>query len=221
VRSGAAALVAATALVLPDAALASPGKALQSFVAAAGRGDSLALWRSLSAPSQKRLGPTYAVFRGRAALALAAAVGGFAHAKGLRVVVDERVDGTWGVAAVAGTRKARYAAYGVALRRTHGGWRVELGGTVRLTPVGNNELGAVSHAPAQLAVGVRSGPPIQKVGMWLDGVGFPLQAGGTGPSNITAYGVPPRHVGRGVHVLVAFASTDGGASASAWVFTVR
>jgi hypothetical protein len=184
---------------------ATPAVVLRSFAAASGRADAAAMWKLLSPSSQRRLGP-YARFRG--------------HAPRIprgRVVVDTVVDTEWGVAAL-GSARGSYAA---ALRRVAGAWRLELGAPIRLTAIGNNEVGQVARAPAQLAAGIRSSAAVGKAGMWIDGLGFEIAGGGTSDSNITIYGAPPRPVARGRHVLVAFATAGDDAAARAWTFTVR
>jgi hypothetical protein len=192
-------------IVAAAPAVATPAVVLRSFAAASGRGDAAAMWKLLSPSSQRRLGP-YARFRGRAP-----------HVPSGQVIVDTVVDATWGVAALGGAR----GSYAAALRRVGVAWRIELGAPIRLTAIGNNEVGVVARAPLQLAAGIRSAAAVGKAGMWLDGFGFDIKGGGTSNSNITIYGTPPRPVGRGRHVLVAFATAGNDAAARAWTFTVR
>ena len=134
--------------------------------------------------------------------------------EGARIVLSELVEAPWAVAAVARGRST----YAVPLRRERGAWRVELRRPIRLRPI----------LPIPGAVALRSQPQIAAegktrrgelgIGLWLDGVGVPVTAGGPRPGYITAFGRLGYDLTPGLHVVVAFARASTGAVATAWTF---
>ena len=112
------------------------------------------------------------------------------------------------------------AAFAVTLRREGGRWRHELGGPVRIEPIGPGP-GSRTRLVAQVAARIAAGAPITAAALWVDGAAMEVK-GGASPDGkrYTAFAnlVEPLPAGR--HFVVAFASTDGSASALAWAFTV-
>ena len=93
----------------------------------------------LSRPTQRRYGPL-ARFRRGVATELGEGLGTFfAGGRKPRLLLAATF-GDFAVAAISGVRRAEgtseLAAYGTALRRERGAWRIELGGPVRLRPIG-------------------------------------------------------------------------------------
>ena len=129
----------------------------------------------------------------------------------------------WAVVAITNDgpkQAAPPAAFAVTLRREDGRWRHELGGPVRIEPIGPGP-GSRTRLVAQVAARIAAGAPITAAALWVDGAAMEVK-GGASPDGkrYTAFAnlVEPLPVGR--HFVVAFASTDGSASALAWAFTV-
>ncbi len=130
---------------------------------------------------------------------------------------------TWAVVAITNDRRmqgAPPAAFAATLRREEGLWRHELRGPVRIEPIGP-EPGSRTRLVAQVAARIAAGAPITAAALWVDGAAMEVK-GGASPDGkrYTAFAnlVEPLPAGR--HFVVAFASTDGSASALAWAFTV-
>lgn len=208
--------------VVARSAPASPGTVVRSFVRAVARGDAAAEWRLLTPRSQRAFGGSLARFRRVKAIELEEDVR-VGRARDLRIAFDDVLGNGWAVAVVAGTLRTGHghadATFAAALRRAGATWRIDLSAPTSITPLG--ATGRVAVGPAQLAVAVRSRAPVTAVAMWVDRRGFPVQIGGLSQRNLTAYGLPPRPLRSGRHVVVAFASTGATATAIAWTIVVR
>lgn len=189
-----------------------PGVVLRDFVRAAARRDERRMWERLSAPTRERLGPTLLAFRSRAAAALERDL----EAIGRRheLILSQTITPRFAVAAVAGENRT----YAAALRLENGLWRVELGSPIDVQPL-RPKPGEVVSRRTQLAAEVDAGTAIVEAGLWLDGIAFPSRGGGQTPSELTMFGESST-LARGVHSVVAFASTAANASARAWTFRV-
>ena len=225
--AGACALVAAP---LAGDATARPSKAaageragaLRAFVAAAREGRYDRMWAELSQPTRVRLGPSLTRFRAGAGPKLRAQVAGFSPRA--LTVLNERVDLRFGLAAIAGRRRLggrmRYDAFAAAARLERvGGWRLELGGPIKLHATRPNPGERVVRR-TQIAAGVAAHAPITEAGLWVDGLSFPSRGGMTDPRHLTMWEEAPQPLRRGHHTVVAFASAGQTASAIAWAFSV-
>jgi hypothetical protein len=194
---------------------ADPGRALQTFVAAAAAGDAPRMWALLSAPSRALLGRDLDGFRSRARELERSA--GHAGGSGSQVILAERITSRWAVAAVARVRGKGFGAYAAALRLERGRWHVEAADPLRIRPLRPNPAERLRRPRTQLAAEFKARDPISDAGIWLDGRAVPTRAGGLGRSYFTAYGESgPLEPGR--HWVVAFASTARDARAVAWTF---
>ena len=229
--SARAALVAVWAAALLASPLASqaatrrdaaedPATALRAFVAAAREGRFDRMWAELSQPSRARLGPSLARFRAGAGPKLRDQVGGFSARA--RLILNERVDLRFGVAAVAGRRRAdgrtRYDAFAAAARLERAGWKLEVGGPVKLHAIRPNPGERVVRR-TQIAAGVAAHAPIEEAALWVDGLAFPSRGGMTDPRHLTMWDEAPQPLRAGRHTVVAFASAGRTASAIAWAFS--
>ncbi len=199
---------------------ADPGRdAIEAFVSAARAGHSQALWRMLSTSSRQRLGPTLAGFREHAAAEFAEGVGSFRR---FRVVVSERITPELGVVAIDGTRAAEGSKgrdlYAAALRLEGAAWKLELGGPVKVRPIGPDP-GARERVVGQVAAAVEGPAGSGTAVMYLDGQPTNPKVAGT-VSNSTLYANFEPPLNRGRHTVVVFASSGREASAIAWAFTV-
>ena len=197
-----------------------PGRdAIEAFAAAARANDAAALWSMLSTSAQQRLGPAPAAFRFGAARGLTASVGAFGT---YRVIVSERVTPEFGVVAIDGTQvvggKLEESVYAVALRLEGTAWKIELGGPVKIRPLGPDP-GARKQVVTQIADAVERPAGAGTAVTYLDGKALSPRV--TGPSSSSRM---VADVGAGLdpgrHTVVAFAATDRDASATAWAFTV-
>jgi len=201
-----------------------PGQVLARFVRAARARNTRGLWQLLSAPSQRRLGPTFEGFAARAAPGLARQVGVFVPGRS-RVFLDEPITSTFAVAAYGGRTTIGegnpFGSYAAALRLEDGGWRIELGGPVQLSPLGPDP-GSSKRGTFQLAAGVEANAAVAEAGIWLDGRSVPGRTAGAGDARqVTLFGDSTGRIPRGPHAVVAFASTFADATALAWMFTYR
>jgi hypothetical protein len=199
---------------------ARPGEVLERFVAAARAEDVDGMWGLLSQPTQRRLGPTVVRFESGAGGTLRRELSRF-DADRSDVFLDESITATFAVAAfggrVASRREAPYAAFAAALRREPEGWRLELGGPLGLAPVAPAPGSAVTRR-VRLAAEVRSDERLAEAGLWLDGASVPGRIATTGPQGASMFSNEAPPLVAGPHAVVAFASTFGDASATAWVF---
>ena len=214
--------LAAEATARPaQAAAVDPASALRAFMAAAREGRFDRMWAQLSPRSRARLGPTLTRFRAGAGPQLRERVAGFSARA--RLIVNERIDLRFGVAAVAGRRRAagrtRYDAFAAAARLERAGWQLELGGPVKLHAIRPNPGERVVRR-TQIAAGVAAHAAIAEAGLWVDGLAFPSRGGMTDPRHLTMWDEAPQPLRAGHHTVVAFASAGQTASAIAWAFSV-
>jgi len=135
---------------------------------------------------------------------------------GARIVLSEPVEGPWAVAAVVKGMRV----FAVPLRRERGAWRVELGDPIRLRPVLPHPGRIALSSNPQIAAEARaSGDELGvALALWVDGVAFPIDAGGPRPGYVTAFGRLGHDLAPGLHVVIAFARAGTGAVATAWTF---
>ena len=196
----------------------SPGDTLVRFARAARRQDEEGMWNLLAKPTQVRLGPTLSDFTQATAQQFVAGVGTMAKAKNFRLVLSKEVQPRVAVAAVAGNGEGgatEYLAYGAALVREGGGWKIDLGeiGIGSLTPA---PLATVEPRPI-VGVGTEAAEPITRTHLWLDGKSLRAQRLPAGARQAIS-GRPAGSLKGGWHVAVAFARTKRTASAIAWTF---
>ncbi len=194
---------------------------LDLFVQAAGRGDAEAMWGLLSQQSRSRLGPTLSEFEKDYAEGFQSGLGSFAQTS-YDIVLSQVTPSGWGVAAIAGTRtregKNEYAAYAAPLARENGGWRLDLGESIRLKL--NSPGRKTSEAQPRILLRARAKLPITEAGVWLDGKPVPGNVNGSGRDVFVA-AKPARPLRSGRHVVVVFASTGETATAGAAPFRVE
>jgi hypothetical protein len=197
---------------------ADPGRdAIEAFAAAARAGNTGSMWRLLSASSRQRLGPTQGAFGMKAGPGLATGLGTL---RAFHVVVSERVTPEFGVVAIEGTRAGKRTIYAVPLRLEGTQWKVELGGPVRVRPLGPLP-GAREDVVAQIGAAVEGQGGAGTAVMYLDGqaVGQLKVYRTATNSTLVANFDPALDPGR--HTVVVFASDAREATASAWDFTAR
>jgi hypothetical protein len=187
-----------------------PGVVLRDFVRAAARRDERRMWQRLSAPTRRRLGPTFNRFRGDAARALELELAALGRRPEL--FLSQTITSRFAVAAVGRGSEA----YAAVLRLENGLWRMELGSPVRIDPL-RPKPGETVPRRTQLAAEVTAGATIVEAGLWLDGLAFPTRGGGATPNALTMFG-EASSLPAGVHSVVAFASTGANAAARAWTF---
>jgi hypothetical protein len=183
---------------------------LRDFVRAAARGDERRMWERLSAPTQRRLGPTLRAFRRGAARALERDLESVGRRHEL--ILTQTITAPFAVAAV-GRGSHVYAA---ALRMEKGLWHVELDAPLQVLPL-RPKPGETVQRRTQLAAEVKAGTPILEAGLWLDGLAFPTRGGGPTSNALTMFGETAQ-LSPGVHTVIAFASTAAHAAAQAWSF---
>jgi hypothetical protein len=211
---------AATTAPPATVAPADPGRdAMESFVAAARRGSAVGMWRLLSAPSRDRLGPTLAAFRRSTAAELEEGVGSFDR---FRVVVSERITPEFGVVAIDGPLRSEgtrgRGVYAAALRLEGTRWKLEVGGPVKVRPIGPDP-GAREPVVAQVAAAVEGPGGTGTAVMYLDGATLDPQVRGTA-TNSTLFANLDQALDPGRHTVVVFGSDGREAAATAWAFTV-
>ena len=196
---------------------ADPGRAVvDALWLAARQGNAEALWALLSTSSKERLGPTLKDFRKGLAAELKAGLGAFTS---IRPIVSERITPEFGVVAIDGRRDGKRAVYAVALRIEGTSWKVELGGPVKIRPIGPDP-GARETVVAQVAAAVEGPGGTGTALMYVDGqTQTNLQTRGTS-SNATLFANFEPALDPGRHTVVVFASDGREASATAWAFTV-
>jgi hypothetical protein len=138
------------------------------------------------------------------------------------VVLSVRTASGWGVAAVAGGRirsgDAEFAAYGAALRREGGEWRIELGDPVDI--INNEPSETTADRRPRVQFELAADGPVEEAGLWLDGVALPATAGGTADA-VTLVATPEAPLAPGWHVLVVFGRAGDEAAAGATPFEVE
>lgn len=194
-----------------------PGMAvIRQAVEAVRTGNRAALWNLLSAPSRRRLGPSFAAFRRRGALRVERSLRPFTSRPYHRVV-SQRItpDPPFALVAIASGRQA----YAAPLRREGGQWKLELGpGPLRIV-MALPPPRSVSKV-AQLAFELH-GPQAGVIALLyadhqpLEGTEYTAPRSATIVANLTS---PLR---RGTHTGVAFATAGDAAVARAWTFLAR
>jgi hypothetical protein len=192
-----------------------PGKAaVEAAIAAAAAGKTDQLWAMLSSRSRQRLGPTLRRFENGAGGEL---VDRFGSLRDRRVIVSERITPEFGIVAIDGRRNGKRSLLAVPLRLEGTGWRLELGGPVKIRPIGPLP-GKHEPVVAQVAAAVTGPGGAGTAVMYLDGhTENPKVAGTTSNATLYANFEPPLDPGR--HTVVVFASDGREAGATAWDFT--
>jgi hypothetical protein len=191
---------------------ADPGReVMAALVAAAADDDAETVWKLLSQPSQRRVGPTFEEFERSEFSELKRTLAPFAGGS-LPVEVSENVDGDFGLVALSRGRSA----YAVPLRREGEVWRVELPGPVRIEILGPppgsrgkfaNQIGVEKHGAGGAGIAL----------LYLDGVTLDPQTAADADS-ATIYANFANPLQPGLHTAVAFTSAGGQAAARAWTF---
>lgn len=179
------------------------------FVEAASAGDTQEMRALMSADTRAAFGPG-------AAADVARQLSGFEQA---RVVLGRRIDDEWAVGAVTGRNEdGDRAAWGAALRREDGSWRVELGGVVftRLRPAPLAE----AEAEPELRVEAQAGGEVDELQLWLGRRALRVHAFRRQAFTREIWGRLGSSLPEGQYTLVAFASSGETAGALAWPFEV-
>ena len=128
------------------------------------------------------------------------------------VQVSERLDGQFGIVALARGRHA----YATPLRNEGNAWRVELPGPLRMEVLGPppgsrgkflNQIGVETHGPGGAGFAL----------LYLDGVTLDPKTY-PGPNSATVFANFENSLEPGRHTAVAFVSTANNAVARAWTF---
>lgn len=184
-----------------------PGRAaLGAFLHAADEGDTSLMRGLLSLQSNRRLSLSELS-------RLAAKVRPIARRYSL--LVSERITDGFGVAAVSGPA----GVYAAALRREGEEWRLEVGGPVKIKPLGPDP-GARDAVVQQIAAEIEGGRGSGDALFYLDGTVVPFTKTYTAATAFTALANLPSPIRRGRHSIVTFAHRGGSASALAWTFSV-
>jgi hypothetical protein len=193
---------------------------LARFVDAAGAGDVKAMWQLLSSTSKARLGPNRRDFRLEKASGFQRGLGSFSGTD-YQVVLATETDSGWGVAAIAGERtrggEEEFAAFGVALRREDGEWKLELGAPLVLRQV--TPPRATTDVRPPIEVGIEAEGAVDEAGLWLDGSALPATA--TGEPNAVRVTATPESLAPGWHVLTILGRSGDEAGAGATAFFVE
>ena len=195
-----------------------PGETLTRLVQAAGAGDAEAMWALLSKSSRDVLGPTLDEFRAGPAHELSEGLGSWQVSGSYEVVLSERIDERWAVAAIAGRRvvegeKEPNAIDATPLALEGGSWKVDLGGPARLTPT-SPKPGSTTGHESRIAAAVAAPAAVEEARLWLDGEPIDAEAR---DSEVSGRG--SQRLTRGPHSVVAFVRTADDAAAVAWRFT--
>jgi hypothetical protein len=138
-------------------------------------------------------------------------------------VVSERVTPEFGVVAIDGSRvvegRRERSTYAVALRLEGERWKVELGGPVKVRPIGPDP-GAREPVVAQVAAAVEGPGGTGTAVMYVDGQTVSPEVRGTS-TNSTLFADFDPALDPGRHTVVVFASDGREAAATAWAFTVK
>jgi hypothetical protein len=191
---------------------ADPGRdVMTAFVAAAANGDAETAWELLSAPSQKRVGPTLEAFERNEFPELRQMLAPFAEGS-LPVEVSEKIDQEFGVVALSRGKDA----YATPLRLQDSVWRVELGSPVRIDVLGPppgsrgkfaQQIGVEKHGAGGAGIAV----------LYLDGVTLDARSS-SDVDSATIFANFESTLKPGRHTAVAFTSAAGEAAARAWTF---
>jgi hypothetical protein len=189
-----------------------PGKAtLAALLQAAAHNDALAVWKLLSKPSQRRLGPTLSAFESRSAPQIERALKPFENAA-VTPFISQSVSQQFGVVAIrSGARALAFP-----LRHENGAWRIETPGPVKFQILGPQP--GSSGAVAQIAVEIRSPGVVGDAIVFVDGKAVrPTLT--PAPRNATVFANLQPALPAGVHIAVVYAEEGRNASAEAWTFT--
>jgi hypothetical protein len=191
-----------------------PGKAaIRAALATAAAGRTDRLWGMLSTRSKQRVGPTLRRFRSGAGGELADRLGSLRDAT---VIVSERITPEFGIVAVDGRRNGKRALEAVPLRLEGTSWKLEVGGPVRVRPIGPLP-GKREPVVAQIGAAVTGPGGTGTAVMYLDGHTESPKVAGTS-SNATLYANFEPALDPGRHTVVVFASDGQDAGATAWDF---
>jgi hypothetical protein len=189
-----------------------PGKQLvASLLTAASKHDAKTLWSLLSRPSQRRLGPTYAVFKSAAAARIEQALVPFEN-RSATPFISQSISAQFGIVAI----RSGIHALAFPLRREQRTWRIETPGPIQIQILGPQpgsrgrvaQIGVVATAPA----------PIGDAIIFVDGKLYPPSLAPSG-SKATIFITLPKALRRGVHIAVALAEQGSNVSALAWTFS--
>jgi hypothetical protein len=190
-----------------DEAPPDPGRdTIDAVIHAAGERNEKAVRALLSPATQRRLGDA-----GTARLTRRLAP----FARGYGVLVSERITDDFGLVAVIG----RPGAFGAALRATGDGWRVELAGPVRVTPLGPDP-GARERRVRQIAAAIEGGSGTGAALLYLDGAPLPTAKVYRFADKLSVVANLATTVPPGRHSVVAFANRGANATGIAWTFRV-
>ncbi len=195
-------------------ATADPGKAaVQALLVAAATGDERAMWNVLSAASRRRLGPTFAAFKGRSALELERELAPLAGVPGHppEPFVSERISQRFGLIAIARGDKV----LATPVRLEGGAWKVETPGPVKIQIL-SPQPGSRGTV-AQIGVEVHANGGAGNAVIVVDGRTYVSKIAASS-KNATVYTNLPGALPAGPHVAVAYAELGGDATALAWTF---
>lgn len=186
---------------------ADPGRdVLTAFLRAAAHGDT-AKMRTLLSPQTSQRFPDrkLALLAGR----LSPLVDSY------RLVVSERLTDTFGVVGVVHQPDS----YAAAVRKTGDRWGLELGGPVRIIPLGPDP-GAREKRVRQIAASIENANGPGEALLYLDGLTLPEAKVYRLGSKLSIVVNLPIKVPAGSHSIVVFAGAGSNASARAWTFVV-
>lgn len=203
------------------AAAPGAGEALRAFIEAAARKDTPAMWGLMTRRAQVLFGPTAAAFGKGLGKEMGSTLGAFKLHGTYTVALAVRATSEWAVAAVAGDVKSptltSYAAYAVPAKREGGGWKLELGGSVAFNPLTPDE-GLTTSSTPDVATQLQASEPVLEQKIWVDGLPIAAQLS---PDGMLMNGQVTRALTPGRHVIVAFATTQSSAGATAFTFTSK
>ena len=200
----------------PSTVPSDPGRAGARVVVAAVRDqNAAALWKVLSTPTRRELGPTLADFRKKGWPEFEETFGYFASHR-WKLVVSERIVGPFGAVAIA---SGCCHAYAFPMRREHGTWKAELtSGRLQIGILGPKpgSAGQVQQIAFE-AQGTRGGATAV---LYADG-GTLFSKEYPGRKSSTVFANLDSPLARGHHNAVAFAARGNSAAAAAWTFVAR
>ena len=171
------------------------------------------MWATLSAATQRHLGPTIDGFRARSAGALRRELAPFAHEK-VRIFLEEQTDVDLAVEGISGGA----AVYAAAFRYEQGGWYVAIDPSLRIQatlPRPGSRIFQRTKVLAEIVARV----PVTSASVWFDGSFFPAEGARTDAEHAGVLGEAPQPLRSGRHIVVAFATAGESAAARAWSFT--
>jgi hypothetical protein len=202
----------------PQQQVGTPAEVLKAFVEAAGE-NPRAMWSMLSHRTRNSFGGSFTRFRDRRAHEVEETVAALSLVEST-VLLQQRITGTWAVAALAGEQivegRSVHLAYAAALRFEGRAWKIELTNRVLIEPL-RPEPGERLARRTQLAAQIDAARPIEEAGLWLDGDALRTRGGGTSSHSQTMFAESGR-LATGPHFVIAFASAGNDAAALAWTF---